>query len=87
MHPPASNKYKTGDFRAMNTANLKLLKASPNPDKFFTAKSARIPSTFFDPLARKQSELKTAILLVDCLNSYVRNPLLFPDKLVVRRAP
>jgi len=51
----------------MNTANLKLLKASPNPDKFFTAKSARIPSTFFDPLARKQSELKTAILLVDCL--------------------
>ena len=74
MHPPASNKYKTGDFRAMNTANLKLLKASPNPDKFFTAKSERIPSTFFDPLARKQSELKTAILLVDCLNSYVRNP-------------
>ena len=79
----------------MNTANLKLLKASPNPYKFFSAnpykffsaKSERIPSTFFDPLARKQSELKTAILLVDCLNSYVRNPSLFPDKLVVRRAP
>ena len=71
----------------IKNTSLKLLKAPPNPDKFFTSKSARIPSTFFDPLARKQSELKTAILLVDCLNSYVRNPPLFPDKLVVRRAP
>ena len=70
----------------MNTANLKLLKASPNPDKFFTAKSERIPSDFFDPLVRKQSRLKTAILLVNSLNFYIRNPL-FPDKPVVRRAP
>jgi len=67
-------------------ASLKLLKASPNPDKFFTTKSELIPSDFFDPLARKQSELKTAILLVNSLNSYIRNPL-FPDKPVVRRAP
>ena len=70
----------------IKNASLKLLKAPPNPDKFFAAKSELIPSDFFDPLVRKQSRLKIAILLVNSFNSYIRNPL-FPDKPVVRRAP
>lgn len=49
----------------MNVVNLKLLKAPPST-------SERIPVNFFDPLARKQSELRVAMLLVDCLNSYIR---------------
>ena len=70
----------------IKNTSLKLLKAPPNPNKLFAAKSELIPSDFFDPLVRKQSRLKTAILLVNSLNSYIRNPL-FPDKSVVRRAP
>ncbi len=62
----------------MNTANMKLLKAPP-----YTS-GERIPVDFFDPLARKQRELRVAMLIADCLNSYIRNPL-FPDKLVARR--
>jgi len=63
--------------KAMSATNLKLLKAPPSS-------SERIPVNFFDPLARKQSELRVAMLLVDCLNSYIKSPL-FPDKLVARR--
>jgi len=64
----------------MNTANPKRLKAPQNPDRFFAAKNEQVPRDFFDPLARKQRELKTALLLINCLNSYIKNPL-FPDKL------
>ena len=62
----------------MNAMNLRLLKAAPDTS------GERIPVNFFDPLARKKSELRVAMLLVNCLNSYIRNPL-FPDKLVARR--
>ena len=62
----------------MNTVNLRLLKAPA------CVSGERIPVNFFDPLARKQSELRVAMLLVDCLNSYIKSPL-FPDKLVARR--
>ncbi len=62
----------------MNAVNLKLLIAPP-----YTS-GERIPVDFFDPLARKQSEFRVAMLLVDCLNSYIKSPL-FPDKLVARR--
>ena len=62
----------------MNAMNLRLLKAPP-----YTS-GERIPVNFFDPLARKKSELRVAMLLINCLNSYIRNPL-FPDKLVARR--
>lgn len=86
FHSPASYEYKTGGIRTMKTTNLKLLKAPADLDKSFATKSNRIPSDFFDPLARKQNELKAAFLLIDCLNSYIKNPL-FPDKLVARRAP
>lgn len=62
----------------MSTVKLKLLTASSEMS------GERIPSNFFDPLARKQSELRVAMLLVNCLNSYIRRPL-FPNKLVARR--
>lgn len=62
----------------MSTDNLRLLKAPSG-----TAVD-RIPINFFDPLARKQGELRVAMMLVNCLNSYIRNPL-FPHKLVTRR--
>jgi hypothetical protein len=75
---------KKGDFQVMNTVNLKLMKASLN--KSLATKSEHIPSNFFDPIARKQSKLRVAILLVDCLNSYIRNPL-FHGKPAVRRSP
>ncbi len=57
----------------MNTVNLRLIKASPS----FATKSERIPSDYFDPLARRRSEIKVAMMLVDCLNSYIKNPLFF----------
>ena len=69
----------------MKTANSKLLKAPPNPYKSFAAESERIPNDFFDPLAKKQNEFKVPMMLVACLNSYIRNPL-FPGKLAARRA-
>ena len=37
----------------IKNTSLKLLKAPPNPNKFFAAKSELIPSDFFDPLVRK----------------------------------
>lgn len=67
----------------MNTVNLKLLKASPHKSR--ATNSENIPSNFFDPIARKQSKLRVAIMLVDCLNSYIRNPL-FHGKPAVRRS-
>ncbi len=62
----------------MRLVNLKFEKASSD------ISNERIPINFFDPLARKQSELRVATMLVNCLNSYIRSPL-FPDKLVTRR--
>ncbi len=62
----------------MSTVNLRLLKVPSGMSV------EQIPSNFFDPLARKQRELRVAMMLVNCLNSYIRNPL-FPHKLVARR--
>ena len=67
---------------AKNTANLKLLKTSNRSGFFFIEKNEQVPSNIFDPIARKQHELKVAMLLVNCLNSYIRTPL-FPGKLIV----
>lgn len=65
----------------MNTVNLRLIKAPPS----FATKSERIPIDYFDPLARRRSEIRVAMMLVNCLNPpYISNSL-FPGKLAVRR--
>jgi len=64
----------------MNAVNLRRLKAPPS----CATKSVRIPVDYFDPLARKKGEIRVAMMLVDCLNSYIRKPL-FPAKLAIRR--
>ncbi len=71
---------------ATNMASLELVNFSTRSDFSRIEKYEQVPSNFFDPVARKQHELKVAMLLVNCLNSYIRTPL-FPGKLVVRRAP
>lgn len=66
----------------MNNVSLRLLKAPANIS--LTVEDERIPSDFFDPLARKQSEFRVAMMLINCLNSYIKTPL-FPDKFASRR--
>ena len=67
----------------MNTVNLKLLSLSTQTQFLQAEKCERLPSNYFDPTVRKQHAVRVAILLVNCLNSYIKTPL-FPDKIVTR---
>lgn len=65
----------------MNSFNRKLLKAPSNFNVSIAQKGEPVPKNIFDPQTRKQNELKAAIMLINCLNSFIMRPPLFPDKI------
>jgi len=62
----------------MNKVDQRLEIASPD------ISCEKIPVDYFDPFARKQSKLRVAMMLINCLNSYIKSPL-FPCKQNKRR--